>query len=141
MLRAFLFEVAGCKPNWTPGSFVEQSRSAPSFRFKSNGHGGGVRSFNPNTSGTLSFNIDTESALHQILNTAHSVDLQFKNIVGPMTVADLNTGETHVFSQAFILTRPPLIKATTGARIPWVFQYTAQRYLPLGGFNRNQVGN
>ena len=25
MLRAFLFEVAGCKPNWTPGSFVEQS--------------------------------------------------------------------------------------------------------------------
>ena len=25
MLRAFLFEVAGCKPNWTPGSFVEQT--------------------------------------------------------------------------------------------------------------------
>ena len=25
MLRAFLFEVAGCKPSWTPGSFVEQT--------------------------------------------------------------------------------------------------------------------
>jgi GMP synthase (glutamine-hydrolysing) len=25
MLRAFLFEVAGCSANWTPGSFVEQS--------------------------------------------------------------------------------------------------------------------
>jgi GMP synthase (glutamine-hydrolysing) len=25
MLRAFLFEVAGCEPNWTPGSFVEQT--------------------------------------------------------------------------------------------------------------------
>ncbi len=25
MLRAFLFEVAGCKANWTPGSFVEQT--------------------------------------------------------------------------------------------------------------------
>ena len=25
MLRAFLFEVAGCAANWTPGSFVEQS--------------------------------------------------------------------------------------------------------------------
>jgi GMP synthase (glutamine-hydrolysing) len=25
MLRAFLFEVAGCKPNWTAGSFVDQA--------------------------------------------------------------------------------------------------------------------
>jgi GMP synthase (glutamine-hydrolysing) len=25
MLRAFLFEVAGCEANWTPGSFVEQT--------------------------------------------------------------------------------------------------------------------
>jgi GMP synthase (glutamine-hydrolysing) len=28
MLRAFLFEVAGCKADWTPGSFIDQSVAA-----------------------------------------------------------------------------------------------------------------
>lgn len=121
------------------GTFVQQARDGPSFGFKPNGHGGGIRMFNRNTSGLVTVSIDAESGIHQILLAAHLLDLQTQNVVGPMIVLDRNTNETYTYSQAHIPAKPEMLKSTEGARASWIFQYTAEFFTP-GSATRNRVG-
>jgi hypothetical protein len=122
------------------GTFIQESRSGPTFRVKPDGMGGIVRMFSNNRSGTVTLLMDQESAQHQLLRTLANLDRITKVLVAPLVITDLNAAEITFYNQAFITTDPDLIKAVGPSTAPWVFAFRSVTHQAFQ-FNKNVVGS
>lgn len=121
------------------GTFIQITRSVPSWTMKANGVGGIVRMYNPDRSGTADLQIDGESSVHQSLITLANADDVSRSIVGPMVVRDRSTQEVVILNRAFILSIPTLTKGTQSSVFSWSFGFETELVQSFD-FNANAVG-
>jgi len=105
------------------GTVLQVARSVDTWRTKPDGHGGIVRLFSPDLSGTATIQIDAESAVHHVLVALANTDRQIKSIVGPLVMIDLESTEIVAMNKAFLLTIPNTQKSTNAAVHSWVWGF------------------
>ena len=128
------------KEGLAKGTFIQPTRSAPTWTQRPNGVGGILRLFNPNRSGFLTVLIDLESKVHQQLITIGNLDVLTRSITGPLVVRDGNTREVATYAKAYIATIPDIPKGFSPGVVPWRFNFETFVQQPFG-FNENVVGN
>ncbi len=122
------------------GSFMVPRRNSPTWRQRSNGLGGTIRLYNPDRSGEVDFTIDTESKVHQRLVALAQLDRLTRSVQLPLVVKDNNTGESFIFTNAYIVTEPDEQRATSSVEITWTFAFTTIDHVPNFS-DRNAVGS
>jgi hypothetical protein len=127
------------KEGLAQGTFIQPTRSAPTWNMRPNGVGGIVRLFDPNQSGTLAMLIDMESRTHQELITLANLDAITRTITGPIVVRDGNTREVSFYNKAFLAAIPDIPKGVTSGVVAWQWLYERSEQQPFG-FNNNAVG-
>lgn len=126
-------------PGLASGSFIQEGQPPQAWRVRPNGVGGIVYSFHPNTSGTVTLQIDGASVQHATLLALYNADRATKSIVGVLYVYDSSNKETAIYSKARILGRPPVQKASTATVHAWTFGFESSLVQVLAP-NRNVVG-
>ena len=121
------------------GSFIQEAPPPAAWRVRPNGVGGIVYSYHPNTSGTLTLQIDGSSTEHATLLGLYNADRATKSIVGVLYVYDASNKETAIYTKARILARPPVQKATTATVHAWTFGFESS-FVQVLAPNRNVVG-
>ena len=130
------------KPGLAQGSSITEARTVPSWTTKPTGNGRVVRVYNPDKSGTVSILVDQESEVHKQLRALAQTDAVSRNVVGPMVLRDLNSGEVFYYQNAFITTEPDEIRGTESQTFTWVFAFERVEHVSTPAtFNQNLVGN
>lgn len=128
------------KEGLAQGTSVVEARTAPTYTVKPTGTGKVVRVYNPDRSGTVSITVDQESQLHKDLRLIAIADVLNRDQVFPMLITDGSTGETFLYSNAFIQTEPDETRGTESATFTWVFMFESVRKLN-GLADTNLVGD
>ena len=111
------------KQGLAQGTSITEARTTASFSSKPTGMGPVVRIYNPDRSGTVSIVVDQESQTHQDLRALATTDRIARNIVGPMVVRDMTSGEVFYYKNSYISTEPDETRGTESATFTWVFNF------------------
>jgi hypothetical protein len=112
------------------GTMVSDSGIVGGWTWTPDGTGGGVRSYDPDKSGQLTFNVLTASLLQEQLHLAFNQDDIGRNVFNDLTFKNNDKGSKIVFHNAHIVRAPPFELATEASISPWVFQYTGVMWTP-----------
>lgn len=126
---------------YAPGSTIQEARSAPNWTYKPTGMGRLHRAYNPDKSGTITVTVMQLSKLHQQLLALSQTDEVARNLVAPMVLTDVTSGEVKIFSNTFILTDPDEARMTETTEFQWVFVYEARLKNVPTNLGQNIVGN
>jgi len=121
------------------GTSVQEAKVAARYSRKSTGTGKVVRVRNPDRSGTLTITVDQESKTHQRLWDLVLADDLAGNVVGPVVMNDLSSGEVFTYVNAYIEDEPDEQRGTESATYNWVFGYERKVKL-TGSGDENVVG-
>lgn len=115
-----------------PGDFLTVTRDNPTFARESDRGGNATRVKNNNKGGTVSVTLSASSPTNAVLSAAQVTDELSENVVGLLTLRDLN-GDTVVEAVAAFLTQTPdpTFGSERGSRT-WVWE-AAQVNSFLGG--------
>lgn len=123
------------------GSKIADSGITGGWTWKGDGQGGGVYSYDPDHSGTLTFNVEQANLLHQqLLDIWQNTDRSGRNAIADITVTNEDTQEQRVFHNCRIQRPPPFDLSTESPVVPWVFLYTGVTYKPNTDQN-NVIGS
>lgn len=114
------------KEGLATGTFITEARTTPSWAYKPQGPSGkGVRTYQPDRSGTVSIVVDQESALHRQLRTIAKADRNpaTRNQVGAMIMYDGSSKDRTTYKNAYIVTDPDETRGIESATFTWVFQF------------------
>ncbi|NJK32973.1 MAG: DUF3277 family protein [Deltaproteobacteria bacterium] len=114
------------------GDFVSVERDNPTWARESDRGGNAVRVKNNNKGGTVAVTLSASSPTNAVLSSAQAIDELTENVVGLLTLKDLN-GDTVVEAVGAFLTQtpPPSFGSERGSRT-WVWE-AAQIVSFLGG--------
>lgn len=122
------------------GTSVQEAKANPRYTAKPTGTGSVVRVRNPSRAGELTITVDQESKTHQQLTERMIADDLAGNVVGPIVMSDLSSGEVFNYRNAYIANEPDESRGTESATFPWVFGYEEKIKIPGGG-DENVVGD
>ncbi len=109
------------KEGLASGSVITEARTGPSWTIKASANGEMIRVHNPDRTGTVSILVNQESKTHQRLRALVFADEADRDVVGPMVLKDLTSGEQFTYRNAFIQTEPDELRATESSDFTWVF--------------------
>jgi hypothetical protein len=112
------------------GSLVGDSGITGGWTWKGDSTGGGVYSFDPDQSGTLTFQVESANLLHQQLLAIWNADRSLRNSVADIAVTNEDTQEERIFHNARIQRPPPFALDTESPIQAWPFLYTGTTYKP-----------
>jgi hypothetical protein len=131
------------KEGLAAGSFITEARNAPTWTQKPAGAVPKVtRVYNPDRSGTVTITVDQESQLHQSLKGIANAerDPGTRDKVGDMVLKDTSSGEEVTWVNAYITTKPDLVRGNESQTFAWVFAFEDFRDAEIDPL-ANQVGN
>lgn len=112
------------------GTLISDTGAVGGWSWRGDANGGGVYSYDPDKSGSLTFQVETANLLHLQLVTLFNTDDVGRNVFNDISVSNNDTGEKRVFHNARIQRVPPFGLATESEIAPWVFLYTGTTYAP-----------
>ena len=127
------------KAGLAQGTSITEARTTASFSNKPTGMGKVVRVYNPDRSGTVSIVVDQESQTHQDLRALALADRIARNVVGPMVVRDMTSGEVFYYKNSYIATEPDETRGTESATFTWVFNF--EEIAKTVSANQNIIGS
>lgn len=114
------------------GEFVSMARDNADFVREHDGHGNNTRVRMHNRGGTLTVTLSASSPTNKTLSNAQKTDLLTENVVGLLTLNDLNGDTVVVASGAYLnMTPVPSFSTARGERA-WTWEY-ADVEVSLGG--------
>lgn len=122
------------------GTSIQEAKAAPRYSTKLSGTGSVVRVRNPSRNGELTITVDQESATHQRLWERMLADDLAGNVIGPIVMSDLSSGEVFNYVNSYIMNEPDESRGVESATFPWVFGYERKVKIPGGG-DENVIGD
>ena len=122
------------------GTSIQEAKASPRYTAKQTGTRSVVRVRNPSRNGELTITVDQESKTHQQLTERMLADDLLGNVVGPIVMSDLASGEVFTYRNAYIANEPDESRGVESATFAWVFGYEEKIKIPGGG-DENVVGD
>lgn len=110
------------------GAQITDSGITGGWTWRGDANGGGVYSFDPDQSGTLTFQVESANLLNRQLLAIWNLDRVGRNSVADLSVINEDTQEERIFHNARIQRPPPFALSTESDILPWVFLYTGVTY-------------
>lgn len=110
------------------GSFAVESLATATYSHKELLNGDGVRTFVAGSSGTLSFLVDQNTALHKALIALYVQDRNTRKVAGTLTgtlIGPFGIAKKYFYRGAYIMTLPTESHADTSQDATWVMQFTS----------------
>ena len=128
------------KDGLASGTSISEGATVPDrWTFTSDARGEQTRSKRTDGSGTLTLIATQAGRLHQSLRALAIADEQDRNIVGPLVLKDLSSGETFTYKATCIATHPDEVRADVTQDFPWVLRFESVSRT-IGIPDLNQVG-
>lgn len=112
------------------GSKVSDSGITGGWVWRGDGNGGGVYSYDPDHSGSLTFQVESANLLHQQLLALWQADRVGRNTIADISIKNNDTQEERIFHNARIQKPPAWDLSTESPIVPWVMLYTGVTYKP-----------
>ena len=122
------------------GTSIQEAKASPRFTVKQTGTRSVVHVRGPSRNGELTITVDQESKTHQQLTERMIADDLTNNVVGPIVMVDLSSGEVFKYRNARIINEPDESRGVESATFAWVFGYEEKIKIPGGG-DENVVGD
>lgn len=112
------------KDGLATGSSVTEARTQPDrWTFTTDANGEQTRSKQTDGSGTLTLLVTQVGRAHRDLRALAIADEQDRNIVGPMVLKDMTSGEQFTYKSTCIATDPDEVRADVSQDFSWVFRF------------------